>query len=427
MNVVGSNMVKTRLEDDDGRFFFKTFPLTTSRAKKSRASDEGTGNVTADGVPSPAITRSKRWAPVSGSANVDYKYKLDTQNPVTAYQFVCLCQPPFSNGDDEDDDEDDEEEEEDEDADKENGPAEPDGDEQGEKEKRPKCDGGKTCLCDKPAELHPDHMWEMSRAGKIKFFLQRTNFALRDPDNFNMYTFNDHAGYGVLEMLQNLILDFEEATSNYKEQWAVCEALAFFLQVDVAGALIGRLCMSMLALLERDKLLAKDSEIKNLGLIMALFMTFACDGRPYGLLEESKQESLGPAKDKKWEPHAFDSNFLAYARKYGIDLAGPHDIRNTIKEAEADADLPNPASNTGSADPFSFAKELKKYKKERGGVTAFLAGSAGSRAKVPIGGDSLDITTWTSAERKKAAYDKKDPLGKKDIYTIKEGLIMDLA
>jgi hypothetical protein len=37
-------------------------------------------------------------------------------------------------------------------------------------------------------------------------------------------------------MLQNLILDFEEAAGNYKEQWAVCEALAFFLQVDVAGA-----------------------------------------------------------------------------------------------------------------------------------------------------------------------------------------------
>ncbi|KAK4242861.1 hypothetical protein C8A03DRAFT_28860 [Achaetomium macrosporum] len=408
-----------------------------TRAKKSRPSDEGTGNVTADAVPD--IPRSKRWAPVSGSANVDYKYKLDTRNPLTAYQFVCLCQPPFRNGYDEDNDED----EEDEDSDNENESAEPDDGEKPKKEKRPKCDGGKTCLCDKPVEEHPDHVWKMSRAGKIKFFLQRSNFALRDPDNFNMYTFNDHAGYGVLEMLQNLILDFEEAAGNYKEQWVVCEALAFFLQTETSWAvtriddgdgveavfqLIGRLFMSMLALLEREKLLAKDSEIKNLGLIMALFMSWARDSRPYGLLEESKQESLGPAKDKKkWEPHAFDSLVLAYARKYGIDLVGPYDIGKAIKEAQGDADLPDPASNTGNADPFSFAKELKKYKKERGGVTAFLAGAAGSRAKVPIGGDSLDITTWTSAERKRKSFDKKDPLGKKEIDAIKEGLILDVA
>jgi hypothetical protein len=57
---------------------------------------------------------------------------------------------------------------------------------------------------------------------------------------------------------------------------------------------------------------------------------------------------------------------------------------------------------------------------------ARMVGSAGNRTTVVIGGDSLDITTWTSAERKKKAYDKKDPLGK-EIDAIKEGLILDLA
>jgi hypothetical protein len=158
-----------------------TTTSASSRAKKSRPSDEGTGDATGAEAAPPAIPRSKRWAPVSGSANVDYKYKLDTQDPVTAYQFVCLCQPPFSNGDDEDEDDDEEEEEEegDKDGDKEN--------EKANREKRPMCDGGKTCLCDKPADEHPDHVWKMTRAGKIKFLLQRTNFALRDPDNYGMY------------------------------------------------------------------------------------------------------------------------------------------------------------------------------------------------------------------------------------------------
>lgn len=33
--------------------------------------------------------------------------------------------------------------------------------------------------------------------------MQRINADLRNPDFFNMYTFNDHAGYGVLEVVQN--------------------------------------------------------------------------------------------------------------------------------------------------------------------------------------------------------------------------------
>lgn len=53
-------------------------------------------------------------------------------------------------------------------------------------------------------------------------------YDVRDPDNFGMYTFNDHLAYGALEVIQNLMLDYEEA-SNWQEQWWVCEALALFL------------------------------------------------------------------------------------------------------------------------------------------------------------------------------------------------------
>lgn len=33
----------------------------------------------------------------------------------------------------------------------------------------------------------------------------------------------------MMEVLQNLILDFVEAKDNWKEQWVVCEAMAFWL------------------------------------------------------------------------------------------------------------------------------------------------------------------------------------------------------
>ncbi|KAK4119562.1 hypothetical protein N657DRAFT_581472 [Parathielavia appendiculata] len=403
-----------------------------SRAKKSRPSTEAGGTDGSDtavveaGGPPTSIPRNKRWAAVSGSANADAEYKMKTSNPLIAYKFVCMCQPPFPNGED-DEDEEDEENEDAETSDK--------------SAKRPKCDGGETCLCDKPAAEHPDHVWKFSAAGKIKFFTLQTQCMLRYPDMFNMYTFNDHEGYGVLEVIQNLILDFEEAADNYKEQWAVCEALAMFLATDLAAPvtriddsdtvddtyqLIGRLFMSMLAQLEGKKLLTKDSEIINLGLVMALFMDFARGARDYGLLEDSNEESLGPAKDKKkWEPHAFDNQILTYARKYDISLVGPHDIKKTIDAADGDVDLPAEKSVTGKADPFGFTKSLKKYKSDRGGITAFLAGNKSS--KTPIGGDHLDITTWSSAKRKSKAFDKKDPLGKKEIDALKEGLVLSVA
>jgi len=170
-----------------------------------------------------AVRKSKRWSAVSGSANLEVAYRIDTKDKNKAYKFVCMCQVPFSTGegdsDDEDDWDDEDEEEQDQDSDK---------------PKRARCDGGKTCLCDKAAADHPDHPWKLTYAGKAKFFAQRTHAGLRDPDRFSMYTHNDHANYGVLELVENLINDFEEAGDNWKEQWAVCEALALFLKTDYA-------------------------------------------------------------------------------------------------------------------------------------------------------------------------------------------------
>lgn len=51
----------------------------------------------------------------------------------------------------------------------------------------------------------------------------------------------------------------------------------------------------------------------------------------------------------------------------------------------------------------------------------------GKTPRTPIGGDTLDITTWTSEERKRKSFDKKDPLGKAEIDAIKNGLVMSLG
>jgi hypothetical protein len=53
-----------------------------------------------------------------------------------------------------------------------------------------------------------------------------------------MYTFNDHYGYGTLELVENFMLDFDLAKSNWKEQWTLCEALGLFIRHGSADAMM---------------------------------------------------------------------------------------------------------------------------------------------------------------------------------------------
>lgn len=187
--------------------------------------------------------------------------------------------------------------------------------------------------------------------------------------------------------------------------------------------------MCMLAQFERVGILpdqSKHSAFPNLGLVMALFMDFAHSARDYGLLESDKKVWLGPMKDKKkWQPHYYDRHILAYARKYDIALAGPRNINITITDAKADVELPTPESNnTDKADPFGFVKTLKKYKEEYSGITSFFTGKP---SPTGIGGDSLDITSWTSAKRKSKAFDKKDPLSAGHRAALKKGEVLSIG
>ncbi|KAJ5532548.1 hypothetical protein N7494_009100 [Penicillium frequentans] len=319
-----------------------------------------------------------------------------------AYDYICLCKPFHrwgSDGDDEEDEEDDEDEDEDEDD--------------AEKEKEAPCDIGKTCVCFKPAAEHPEHPWVITNAATWKLRTLNIMISMRDPDAFGMYTYNDHFGYGILEMLQNLILDFEEAKT-WKEQWAICEGTALFFArgnadplwmvddgegVEAVISLIGTMFVTTLAMLDREGLLKPDSEAKSLGAVMAAFIRVIAEvGPDYGI-----------------EAGSLNAKVLAYAKKHNIELKGLSDIADTdnYKKYKEDADkLELPASDDQKGDPWGWKKALTQYKKLYG---------------PKIGGDKLDISTWTSAERKKAAFDKKDPFDKQMIAAIKDGMIMQPA
>jgi len=65
------------------------------------------------------------------------------------------------------------------------------------------CDFGETCFCRKLATQNPEHIWVFSSAG-IKayqnFMIEKDN---RNPNEFDMYMYNDYKGHGLREVLQN--------------------------------------------------------------------------------------------------------------------------------------------------------------------------------------------------------------------------------
>lgn len=188
----------------------RTAPASkASKAKKPKTSE------------APALSKSKRWAAVSASRNADDDFRLAVQDVSQANGYICICKPHFNTYES---DEDSESASEDDDE-AEPSPVQVQVQVSGDK---PKCDGGEKCPCQKLATEYPNHRWIVTYAGFRKWVAQWSMAAVRCPDLFDMYTFNDHEAYGILEVCQNLLLDWVEAKT-WQEQWAVCEGLVLFV------------------------------------------------------------------------------------------------------------------------------------------------------------------------------------------------------
>ncbi|KAB5533533.1 hypothetical protein GE09DRAFT_1227543 [Coniochaeta sp. 2T2.1] len=318
--------------------------------------------------------REQGWASPSGSRNVDaeYRYNKLSKGEDKACGYICICHLPWG------EDEEEEEEEEEENLNK------------------PKCDGAKTSVCQKPAAEHPGHKMLTTNAG--------------------LHFFNDYRGCGALEVSENLILDHAENEGDLTEQWAVIEGMAWFLLDDIDDGpcvdqtlqLAGRLFLSHLAKLESQNLLSPTSEYKDLGFVMALFITLANDSRRnWSLLESSAAANR------------FDDHIVAYARKHGIPLVGPADIDECVAKCDSSVTLPVPTAI--KPEPWGFAVELRVHEKKyaaKGHGPMWRKGKKGT-----LGGDKFDVMAMTPAERKARHLDGKDPLAPKELEAIKIGLV----
>lgn len=62
---------------------------------------------------------------------------------------------------------------------------------------------------------------------------------MRDAENFGLQVYNDSYGYGIIELVENMLVDFEEVKADWKKQWAVCEGVAIYMQGDTIMPMIG--------------------------------------------------------------------------------------------------------------------------------------------------------------------------------------------
>lgn len=213
------------------------------------------------------------------------------------------------------------------------------------------------------------------------------------------------------------------------------DRLSFDYSVDSADAphdtlvLVGRQFLAMLARLEHLNLLKPDSEVKNLGLIMALYIKLAATEDIFDFHDDTDEIKKNNGTDETFTfvPSEFPSYILAYAKKYNIKLVEATGVDKVIEDLDDEVELPersrdeHPLSDL-LCDPWDLKGASKEY------VEKHAIDYDGRRGlKTHLGGDYLDITTWTSAERKNASFDGKDPLGKEEIDAIKKGMVLGLA
>lgn len=120
--------------------------------------------------------------------------------------------------------------------------------------------------------------------------------------------------------------------------------------------MIGRLFLAMLSRLENMGLLSEGSQVKNLGLVMTLYIKQAADIREMGALDGNDEEKL-KKPPFKWTPDRYDDYIHAYTSKYGIRLHGVDSVEELTAELK-DVGLPSKGDHL-----WNWPSKLTPYKK----------------------------------------------------------------
>jgi len=180
--------------------------------------------------------------------------------------------------------------------------------------------------------------------------------------------------------------------------------------------LVGRVFLAMLSRLERIGRLKPDLEVKNLSLIMSLYIKLAHTLRASDIFTGSDTDKVelkavdGSAESYTFDLNEFDEYICGYADRHNI----------TIPDTSIDAGVADGLPIQTLDDPWNTPAAFLHYVENYGKME-------GPEDTPSIGGDKFDITTWKIAERKEASYTGRDPFSRKDLERLKQGMILNLA
>ncbi|KAI4765088.1 hypothetical protein E4T52_00022 [Aureobasidium sp. EXF-3400] len=277
--------------------------------------------------------------------------------------------------------------------------------------------------------------WSMMRkAFARKMDAETIEIPQRDPDNFNMYVYNDFAGYGYQEVVENNILEFNKVLNSKdgktEELWTIVESMVWWMveephapwhMIDdgersmMTHSLLGFMFLTALNRIDQDGDLKPDSKYKDLSRVMALWAKASEDlgtDMDEDPLADKKSDNATTIGEYAGFNMVWFRYLIALAKEAGVPIEGVTDIADQIEDwnAQAEGKVKLPAKK---ADRFGWKTKYQKYTKQygRGGK---------------IGGTAFQIPYWTRQRRTQYAYDKKDPLKDEDIKALKEGKVLQM-
>ncbi|KAH8817125.1 hypothetical protein F5884DRAFT_853552 [Xylogone sp. PMI_703] len=237
--------------------------------------------------------------------------------------------------------------------------------------------------------VHPrvvtDEGFPVTKAGLEKFVKINEEMDKRDPDMHAMYIFNDYAGYGAIEVLENLVIEFNKIIFKKDvsplEKWAIIEGMTLYLAMGSHMSLmmnensegvgeifdmLGVMFFTGLDMLHEAELIGPTSPLPdNLGLLTLFLLDF--------MTNTASDFDIGWAHWIVWA-----------ADKYGVKLTTSERVDGVKQKLLDDSRL---IYQFDKRKGFGWKTEYPKFKREH------------------PGGDSYDITKMPESEVKKYKFD----------------------
>ncbi|KAH7090394.1 hypothetical protein FB567DRAFT_617809 [Paraphoma chrysanthemicola] len=281
-----------------------------------------------------------------------------------------------------------------------------------------------------PPEEHKKHKWiiMMSAWEKYDNFCRRVKYC--DPDNFNMYIYKHFKGYGVQEIVDNAMVDFDKAFRikggpNLDEMWAIISAIGLWTNVEDVSELIhtddaDKCCALVLllgcALLTTLSALAQAGELHpksrflDLALVIGHYLELSHDLPSYGI--EGACVSWRREAVKLFHKARLDPKKGLYDTLYRLkqlEKASNYDYAGHVGEEEdrSDQELLHHEHGT-ERDPWAWRMTMDKYRKSH---------------MVAVGKYPHDITKLTRAQRAAYCFDERDPLADVPVKDLRNNLL----